>query len=95
MKGIKKNQHNSNFNISKYNNVHHNQSLSPASQTFFIDPNKSKNLNNSLIGKKGQWPTLKKKTNVSPYSKNNQKVGGPHGQNIQIQGYHSSNEQNK
>ena len=76
-KGMKKNMHNSNFNQSKYisGNVstHHNQSQSPASQTFFKDNTKNKN-NNSLIGKKG-WPSLKKKNNnnnmyVSPYSKN-------------------------
>lgn len=80
--GMKKNVHNSNFNQSKYisGNVstHHNQSQSPASQTFFKENTKNKN-NNSLIGKKG-WPSLKKKgtnqnTNnnamyVSPYSKN-------------------------
>ena len=76
-KGMKKNMNQNNFNQSKYisGNIssHHNQSQSPASQTFFKDTTKNKN-NSSLIGKKG-WPSLKKKNNntnmyVSPYSKN-------------------------
>ena len=75
-KGMKKNMNQSTFNQSKYvsgNISHHNQSQSPASQTFFKDSSKNKN-NSSLMGKKG-WPTIKKKTNnpgmyVSPYSKN-------------------------
>ena len=81
-KNIKKNMNNSNFmNQSKYvsGNVstNHNNSQSPASQTFFKD-NSSKTKNQqSPIGKKG-LPGLKKKnvTNmyVSSYSKNpNQK----------------------
>lgn len=75
-KGMKKNMNQSTFNQSKYvsgNISHHNQSQSPASQTFFKDSTKNKN-NSSLMGKKG-WPTIKKKANnpgmyVSPYSKN-------------------------
>ena len=79
-KSMKKNMHNSNFNQSKYisGNIstHHNQSQSPASQTFFKEI--KKNNNNSLIGKKG-WPLKKNKNTsnnnnsnmfVSPYSKN-------------------------
>lgn len=75
-KSMKKNM-NSNFNQSKYisGNIstNHNQSQSPASQTFFKE--NKKNNNNSLIGKKG-WPLKKNKnqsnTNmfISPYSKN-------------------------
>lgn len=76
-KNIKKNMHNSNFNQSKYISANvstnHNNSQSPASQTFFKDnSSKSKN-HNSPIGKKG-WPSLKKKNvnnmYVSSYSKN-------------------------
>lgn len=78
-KVMKKNMHNSNFNQSKYisgGNASHNNSVSPASQTFFKE---SKNKNqNSPIGVKKGWPTTKKKNMnnmyVSSYSKNpNQK----------------------
>jgi hypothetical protein len=72
---MKKNMHNSNFNQSKYisgGNASHNNSVSPASQTFFKE---SKNKNqNSPIGVKKGWPTTKKKNinnmYVSSYSKN-------------------------
>lgn len=68
---------NNGFNQSKYisgNVSHHNQSQSPASQTFFKDNSSKNKNNNSLIGGKKGWPNFKKKTQnnmyVSPYSKN-------------------------
>ena len=71
------NNFNSGFNQSKYisgNVSHHNNSQSPASQTFFKDNSSKNKQNHSLIGNKKGWPTLKKKTGnvmyVSPYSKN-------------------------
>eukprot|EP00356_Strombidium_inclinatum_P000031 CAMPEP_0170509438 /NCGR_PEP_ID=MMETSP0208-20121228/65216_1 /TAXON_ID=197538 /ORGANISM="Strombidium inclinatum, Strain S3" /LENGTH=190 /DNA_ID=CAMNT_0010792801 /DNA_START=1442 /DNA_END=2014 /DNA_ORIENTATION=- len=72
-KNMKK-PHGSGFNnkyISGNVSTHHNQSQSPASQTFFKDPTKKAGIN-SLIKKQG-WVPLnkgKKPMYVSPYSKN-------------------------
>jgi len=94
------NNNNNNFNQGKYvsgNVSHHNQSQSPASQTFFKDNSSKNKNNNSLIGKKG-WPSLKKKNNgtnvvqgnnmyISPYNKNpNPKRIGGQGNNTNIGG---------